>query len=232
SSSGRGLWLIRPGEGLSRRIRRLLEAQESVVVQPWFERILDFSLQYELSPTGKTRFLGLVHLHNDARGRFKGCSIEKDMIGKAAGDPERRLFYHPALQSLFQENLADHLGAALHRVGFSGPFGIDAMLIRNHADNPVCHPLVEINPRTTMGRVTLELHRHAQKGNRTEFRILTDGEIKRQGFASFAAFVEQQERLAPLEIGGSGRKPCLTGGFFPLNDPSMVQQFLPVARFG
>ena len=40
---------------------------------------------------------------------------------------------------------------------YTGPFGIDMMVVRNNHDEHVLHPCVELNLRRTMGHVALSL---------------------------------------------------------------------------
>jgi len=87
----------------------------------------------------------------------------------------------------------DHIGAALHRMGIRGPVGIDCMVIRQD-DAVRFFPCVEVNPRYTMGRVALELHR--QTGARGGWFFLDDSTICAAGHASrsdFAAAVRQAD---------------------------------------
>ena len=121
----------------------------------------------------------------------------------------------------------------LARVGFHGPLGIDAMIYRT-ADGALAHrPVVELNPRTTMGRVAWELGRQVVKGEKMRFQILTGRHLRRSGCRTWPELVAQCQERVPLVLetyqNGHTR---LRAGCLPLNDPNHVRQFLAVLHVG
>ena len=48
--------------------------------------------------------------------------------------------------------VADVVGKALQAVGYTGPAGIDAMIVQTSNGYKI-RPIVEVNPRYTMGRI-------------------------------------------------------------------------------
>ncbi|MEX1117840.1 MAG: DUF455 family protein, partial [Terrimicrobiaceae bacterium] len=51
---------------------KIMAQQGAVVVEPWLDRVLDFSVHYDMTPSDIRR-VGFVHLHNDRRGQFQAC---------------------------------------------------------------------------------------------------------------------------------------------------------------
>ena len=62
-------------------------------------------------------------------------------------------------------------------------------------------PIVEINPRYTMGRVTVELMKHVAPGSRGLFRLVNHSMLRAEGFEDFAAYARAlNERLPPWHL--------------------------------
>ena len=47
----------------------------AVVVEPWLERVLDFSIQYDREEGARLKRRGLVVLENTSQGRFCGAMV-------------------------------------------------------------------------------------------------------------------------------------------------------------
>ncbi len=151
-SSGRGHYLLPlhspPGEEAKHRVQvsRMLNLQNGLLIQPWLTRVCDFSSQWwvEDSP----RFLGATLMVNSPAGKY---------CGSFSGPPG---WIQTRLQDFWSqhEQAAADLLRRLRQEGYQGPCGIDAMIVRDQ-DSLVCVPVVEINPRHTMGWVALEQQR-------------------------------------------------------------------------
>ncbi len=218
-----------PSPSLRQWIAGILKEQSAIVVEPQHERVFDFSVQY-----GKhMRLLGYTALHNDKRGRFLGCSVEKTLTA-SAGEEATRLFYgrDRAIQHFYEETLPATLSPLLTRLRFDGPLGVDAMLARDAEGRLVHHPIIEINPRTTMGRVTLELARYVVKGERALFQILTKAHLKKHGHADFPSLAAALESRPPESVRYQNGHRRLRSGTVVLNDPSHAKAFLAILRVG
>src|ERR1019366_8753281 len=99
-------------------------------------------------------------LLNDARGQFIANFAEahhhKRIPAKVIA-----LFREPKDISTrlleFYGEIFAALETELRRVDFTGPIGIDAFVYRDADGSVKLKPVVEINPRYTMGRVMVEL---------------------------------------------------------------------------
>ena len=91
------------------------------------------------------------------------------------------------------EHTGRFVGDALHAMGIRGPVGIDCMVVRQEGAVRFL-PILEINPRYTMGRIALELHRST--GLRGGWFFLDDGAIERAGYSDRAAFAGAVEGTA------------------------------------
>ena len=86
-------------------------------------------------------------------------------------------------------------------------------------------PVVEINPRVTMGRIAHELSAHNGPGSVGYFQILTRSQLRRQGHSNFADLAQQLQQDHPVELTKES-KTRIASGSFALNDPQAAKQFL------
>ncbi len=151
-SSGRGHCILykENEEGvLYDFFRRHKPSSTAFLVEPWVERVLDFSSQWFLTKDGKVIYFGVTVCRNSPRGIYR-----ESLVG-----PEDLLFKG------YEDFLSEHRAQAkkalmqMHEKGFFGPVGIDAMLYKDpNSKKILLHPIVEINARMTMGRVALKLY--------------------------------------------------------------------------
>ena len=105
--------------------------------------------------------------------KYLGTVLDKSLYG-CAGDV-KRFFLADKAQKVKQVSawLDRRLGQSGIRSKLSGPFGIDAMVYRDLAGQLKIKPMVELNPRTTMGHVSLALGKRLASGAVGQFRIFT-----------------------------------------------------------
>jgi hypothetical protein len=193
-----------------------------LVVEPWLERELDFSVQLEMGPR-TLQLRGYTGLVNDLKGQFLANWAEADysrcLPAKAAA-----LFRAPSdmagrLRQLYDQ-IFSLLEAELQRVGFVGPISIDAFVYRTPQGDCRLKPVVEINPRYTMGRLTVELMRHACAGSGGLFRLVTQGQAHAEGFADLSSYARSLVERLPLRLEGEAR---IRQGALCLNDPAQAR---------
>ena len=97
--------------------------------------------------------------------------------------------------------------------------GIDAFVYRDAAGCPRLKPVVEINPRYTMGRVLLELMRYVVPGASGCFRLVNLAALRAAGFTDFASYAHHLRSKHPVELAGNPMRKILRG-MVCLNDPA------------
>ncbi|MGY8656641.1 MAG: ferritin-like domain-containing protein [Verrucomicrobiia bacterium] len=207
----------------------------SVLVEPWHERLIDLSAQFEMTDKG-LKLLGFTRVVNDLRGQFVASAVAPG-IGQLVGSELSR-FLHAGgkaaaknrLQALFSD-LASSLGTHLRARGFQGPLGIDIYVFRDADGQPRLKPIVEINPRYTMGRVAIELMRRAAPGRTGVLRLLNPTQLRAAESPSFADYATEMESRFPVRMAGQPKEK-IDEGFVCLNDPCIVQCYLPVFHVG
>ena len=223
------LWEPELLEPQRRWMERALQNGRQLVIEPWLERALDFSVQLEMTPGG-LKLCGFTGLINDRKGQF--------LANWAAPNYARRL---PASVAALFPGPAD-LAARLHRLyadiisrleqelrhaDYLGPLGIDAFVYRATEGGSRLKPVVEINPRYTMGRLTLELMKQTAPGRYGLFRLITRAQARKEGHEDFIAYARALKERRPLCLEGEP-VPKIREGALCLNDPARAQVCLAV----
>lgn len=166
SCSGRGVWRCTTTEwaadgAASKRARKTLREQGAVEVEPVYECLADFAMEFWADKSAATtekgrtrvRYEGLSFFETHDGGAYAGNVVApqeelRRRLESLAPPPLLSSDGHLPLESLAERLcsvLADVLGDA-----YSGPLGVDMML------TPAgIHPCIEVNLRNTMGRVAL-----------------------------------------------------------------------------
>ncbi len=201
-----------------------LQNGRQVVIEPWLERELDFSVQLEMGPC-RLKLCGYTGLINDRKGQFQAnyatancdCRIPANVAA---------LFHKPADISgqlvLLYDNILSLLQVELQRAGVVGPVGIDAFVYRTPQGDCRLKPVVEINPRFTMGRLTLELMKRTCPGSCGLFRLVSRAQACAEGFADFAGYACSLSERFPLRLEGEP-EPKIREGALCLNDSAEAQ---------
>lgn len=145
SCSGRGVWTTESPSSVQ-RIKKSLRDQGAVEVEPWYENVADFAMEFEADAWGGVSYVGLSVFATHDGGGYAGNVV-------APQEELRRTLETRAGRALRLETLADSLCRALAEVlagDYTGPLGVDMMLTPEGI-----HPCIEVNLRNTMGRVAI-----------------------------------------------------------------------------
>src|SRR5262249_26114937 len=132
------------------------------------------------------------------------------------------------IRELFEE-IRNLLGTELLKARYIGPVGIDAFVYRSRDGSCRLKPVVEVNPRYTMGRLTVELMKNVCPGSSGFFRLINLAGIRAEGFEDFAAYANAMKTRFPLLLKGEPR-PRIQEGVICLNDPERAQACLAFFR--
>jgi len=114
------------------------------------------------------------------------------------------------------------LEAELRLTSYLGPIGIDAFIYRDAAGECRLKPIVEINPRYTMGRLTVELMKQTCPGTFGFFCIVNRSMLRAEKHESFSAYASALTQRCPLQLEGEP-VPRIREGALCLNDPAPAQ---------
>jgi hypothetical protein len=227
------LWEPQLLETQRRWIERAIEQGRQLVVEPWLEREADFSVQLEMGPSG-LRLLGYTGLVNDHRGQYQGNWV---LAGaeKCLPEPVTKLFSSaPGIAEQLHytyEELCSRLEVGLRQTRYEGPVGIDALVFRTSRGEPRLKPIVEVNPRYTMGRLTLELMRRVYPGSYGVFRLISQAMARAAGYPDLRLFAAALGERSPVQL---AREPqCrIQRGVLCLNDPERAQGCVALLHAG
>ena len=206
-----------------------LRGGRKLVIEPWLEREVDFSVQLEMTTAG-LKLCGYTGLVNDAKGQFQANWAEPHhhtripasvvaRFGEPANLARRILDLYASILSLLESEL--------HRAEYLGPVGIDAFVYRTPQGDCRLKPVVEINPRYTMGRLTVELMKQAGQGSCGLFRLVNRAMVQAEGFADFVTYAGSLNERFPLRLEGEPARRIREGALC-LNDPATAQAVLAV----
>ena len=168
SSSGRGVRfydaarLNEKGEMINEKwVRNVIASQGSVMVEPYYNKVKDFGMEFMVDADGKVHYLGLSLFHTK-NGAYIGNLL-------ATEEAKRQMMarYIPLeLLDDIRQRIIDNVSLG----DYQGPFGIDMMVVNSqqsivlatpHSQRENCqfllHPCVELNLRRTMGHVALSM---------------------------------------------------------------------------
>ena len=116
-------------------------------LEPWMNRKVDFSTQWELTQQGECILLAFILLHNHPKGSTRTL----------ISGPFDQLFpktYHSFLYRAVEK--ARYLLGMWKNIGYFGPLGIDGMIYEDPLSHQLhLHPMLEVNARVSLGRIAL-----------------------------------------------------------------------------
>ncbi|MDR3459467.1 MAG: DUF455 family protein [Verrucomicrobiae bacterium] len=211
-------------ETQKRWLQNAFAHKRELVVEPWLERLMDFSVQLEMSERG-LKLCGYTGLLNDARGQFIANFAEahhhKRIPAKVISQFNAPVDVSGQLLELYGDIFAV-LETELKARDFTGPIGIDAFVYRASDGTVKLKPVVEINPRYTMGRVLVELMRQACQNSFGRFQLVNPVQLRAAGTENFPAYARMLEQKFPLQLEGEPL-PKIRSGALCLNDPAKAQ---------
>ena len=233
-SSGRGQIHCRGGQLRTEqrgRLGNILRQQGQVVVEPWLDKVVDLSLHFDVGAEGETAVAGWTRFFTNGRGQYRGSFVGSLTAG--LDEEVKRFLYGDGRDARrlpkLGEQLAEWLAEPLRAAGYQGPVGVDAMVYRDR-DRLRLKPIVEINPRTTMGRVALKLQQAVNSARTALWLVISRREVTAAGFAGLAECAAALEAVHPAELMPDGKQ--LSGGVLFTTDPTQARSFATVLLVG
>ena len=162
-----GNWVLKTDQGFAGRGHFVFNAENQegaasfaskqwkrkmgVILEPWVERICDFSSQWKISKEGEIELIGLTKCLNTESGVYLGTEAGEGIFGSMLPFVEEHVEY---CKNYLKE---------IVKMGFFGHLGVDAMVYRDPVDGQMAlHPVVEVNARLTMSAAILLFHQKYQ----------------------------------------------------------------------
>jgi hypothetical protein len=154
SSSGRGIRFV--SDSLEMPLRgwcnNLLNVQGGIIVEPYYNKVKDFAMEFHSDGDGNIKYRGLS-LFDTVNGSYTGNLLATER------EKERIISeYIPVeITEEIKRRICMMMGDELLNV-YKGPFGVDMMIVASEDRSKfLLDPCVEINLRRTMGHVALTL---------------------------------------------------------------------------
>lgn len=155
SSSGRGIRFCDaslpsdPGKTANdnRWLQNLLQRQGSVMVEPYYNKVKDFGMEFHVDDSGIIHYDGLSLFHT-VNGAYTGNIL--------ATEQTKREMISRYIPANLLDNVQELIISRLSLKNYVGPFGVDMMVVADES-RFLLHPCVEINLRRTMGHVALAI---------------------------------------------------------------------------
>ncbi len=140
-----------------------------MIREPYLDKVIDLSLQ--LIP-GRS---SMEIRHVEVGPRFEYCGTR---LGRSLShlDEKLRRYIHGEVAESWRE-FALGVKRRLLDKGYDGPAGLDGLIYRD-GDGFGFHPLVEINPRWTMGHVALGVEKRLAHLRPRELKIINVSEYE------------------------------------------------------
>lgn len=203
-------------------VRRVLREHGALWVAPWLTRLRDLSVTLHVEPAGKVRLDPPLWLINDTKGAYRGHALAP--MTQGLSDGQRRDLNDPVNLLTQLRAVARFVGERLAKDGYMGPAGVDLMIYLGPDGQAALHPLLEVNPRYTMGHVAQVLRQRMGHRSQGLVRHVWKVEVQRAGFADLEAWAEAVRAQAPLRADAKG----LHQGVVFLTDPERAQRVLAV----
>ena len=232
-SSGRNMIRIRGGTFEASQERWLEDAlaqHGAVVVEPWLNRVCDLSFRMKMDASGEARACEFGVSLTDQRGQYRGGLVgplsrvvDAEVRRFLSGDGQDRHRIRRIMRVV-----AEEVARALKPSGYVGPVGVDALVFREANGELRIKPVVEINPRTTMGHVCAAFEKHVAPGRVGVWLILPLPALARVGFESLSAFGGFLRTSHPVQL----RAGKIFEGALPTTDLSKARAFASVLFVG
>lgn len=156
SCSGRGVFRLgeNPNQSDEGRVRKLLRLHQGVEVEPLYDSVLDFALEFDALLMGEVKYRGLSLFRTTEGGGYVANVVQPQEVLQ-----EHVFTVCPLLRNVFTLlcKVCEEVLASVICKRYVGALGIDMMLVRQLDGTMALHPCIEVNLRKTMGYVACML---------------------------------------------------------------------------
>jgi len=203
---------------------------ELPIVQPLFKRRIDVSVQARIAVKPESlqvHILGFTRVLNLPNGQYAGTCVGRILGGQ---DNELLRFWHKgsnghsgSVEEIL-ESVVRFAGESLAKRGYTGSFGIDAFVFERENGTLGLFPMIEINPRHTMGRVALSIGKRMAPGRVGLWLHIPAGWLRRLCASSFAELRDRWTSLLPLRTQTKSGGTVVVSGVLETSPAEQCQQ--------
>jgi hypothetical protein len=218
-------------------IKKILKEQNSLIIEPWFNKVSDLSYQSKITEMKEIINIGSTEFITNQNGQYKATYVGTKKFHHSLN--YKKFFYNNFNNTKGIEEIlkavSTFVGSNLLETNFEGPFGIDAFIYedKNSFYGYRIKPLCEINPRITMGRVALEISKRIQTGTFAIWVHLRISDILNANFANISDFIACIEKICPIILDrSSSNTPLIKEGVLFTNEPLTAKSVLTTLIVG
>lgn len=170
SSSGRGIQIIRKSKlnaSNKQWISGILKHQNYLIAEPYLEKLIDLSFQFQVKDHSKVDYLGYSIFDTSSNGQYKGTFIHPDLRVLL---PDENFTQLREMIDATAGILKEALLKSEYAKYYSGYLGVDALIFRNQ-NRLMMQPCIEVNCRMNMGVLCLQLENKIDKDTSGKFEL-------------------------------------------------------------
>lgn len=218
SSSGRGLIILKHEKidnTYFKWIKGSIAKQGYVMVEPYFNKILDLSFHYEIKAKSSIKHLGNASFNTNEGGQYIGNNIQHLPESLT---PKQRAFLSSDLFKEINQQLIEGIKNSVLFDNYHGVLGVDALFYTDAIGAFKINPCMEINLRQNMGTLALKIRQllHPKAKGIWQVKYFT-GKQTHQAFE----FDTSMQKKHPL-IYSEG---SIIKGYLPLLEPYEHRNF-------
>ena len=214
SSSGRGIQIVRNSKlntSNKQWISGVLKQQKYLIAEPFLEKIIDLSFQFQVSDNSEVIYLGYSIFETNSNGQYNGTLIHPDLQSLLPKEDFRELLEKIEITANI---LRKALTKSEYQKYYRGYLGVDALIFRNQ-NQLLMQPCIEVNCRMNMGILCLQLENKIHKDASGRFDLF---------------FAKSGDFLNYAKINSEINKPKykegkIHSGFLPLIEPHSNTKF-------
>jgi hypothetical protein len=209
--------------------RMLLQQGGVVIVEPWYERWLDFGVQAIVQADGHVRILGMTRNLCDKRGQFLGQTLGS--LWSCLPEEVSQDFHATGASMSMLERIraaTQYAGQSLAAAGYTGPFSLDAFIGKDSSGNWRVRSLSELNVRYTMGHVAHGIKSKLSVSAPMLWYFFRRTHTNWMGFEDLSSVYEYFSKQHPPVF----KKSSLRSGVLAVTDPWLAKDSVPLIFVG
>ncbi len=149
SCSGRGVKFIEKELSESEKgwVKNVLDEQGTIMIEPTYNKVLDFAMEFMVDEEYKTSYTGM-NIFSTKNGAY----LQNNNENEENKTKEIGKYIDVSLLYIIRDSIIEITSKHFHGK-YTGPFGIDMMIVVDAENKTKVHPCVEMNLRRTMGQI-------------------------------------------------------------------------------
>jgi len=201
-TSGRGHLRVDAAQfgdpGLVSKLKSRIKSDHAYVIEPYHDKVLDFSVQYEIRPDQSVREFEPGFFRTDGAHQYLGSYLGSSFVRSGSSEEMDAATRFLSGQRKVLRAMHEKVISILKEHRYTGPFGVDGLIARESGGGFKLVPVIEVNVRYTMGRIAHEIEAALRK--RGGFRhgifvFLKESDLIRHGVSSFLGFETKMKAL-------------------------------------